>query len=184
MSSPAPDHILNKLDDIDRALSNRIADLRLGKFINAIIVIPTLMFSPIGIPIFIVVTIFYFRTFGFLVAMLLGLVFSEGIKKMAQRPRPQLQYDKPLNITQHLMHVDSYSMPSGDSLQSAVFAVIVAYHLQLTDWAYIFIPWAAFGRVYWGNHWIGDTIVGAFIGFMASLIICMNFDDLLRHNFF
>ena len=178
------DNALDKLDEIDRALSDKIAALECGKILESIIVVPTLMFSPIGIPLFIAVTILYFRSFGYLVSMLLGLVFSEGIKKIARRPRPQLQSHKPFNITQHLMHVDSYSMPSGDSLQSAVFAVVVAYHLQLTQWSYIFIPWAAFGRVYWGNHWIGDTLAGAFIGFTASFIICMNFDDLLRHNFF
>mmetsp|Transcript_43374 Transcript_43374/g.71659 ORF Transcript_43374/g.71659 Transcript_43374/m.71659 type:complete len:201 (-) Transcript_43374:26-628(-) len=176
--------VLGRLDEIDRSISQRIADLELGACIELFIVIPTLMFSPIGIPIFIVLSIFWFKSFVFVVSMVLGLIFSEGIKAMSCRPRPSLQAHKPLNITQHLMKIDSFSMPSGDALQSAVFAVVVAYHLQLTQLAYILIPWAAFGRVYWGNHWIGDTVVGAFIGSFVSFVICFNFDSILIHNLF
>lgn len=187
MSTSSPreiDGILGKLNDIDIAISDRIAALELGMLLEIFIIIPTLMFSPVGIPLFIAFNILYYRSFVFLVSMLLGLVFSEGIKKIAKRERPALQSQKPLNITQHLMHVDSFSMPSGDTLQSAVFAVICANHLDLPLWFYIFVPWAAFGRVYWGNHWIGDTIVGGMIGTVVSLIIVTNFEQLLMHNFF
>ena len=176
--------LLEKLDYIDAAISNKIASLELGIFIECFIVIPTLMSSPVGIPLFIAFNVLYYRSFVFLVSMLLGLIFSEGIKKMAQRKRPDLQAHKPLNITQHLMHVDSFSMPSGDTLQSAVFAIVCVYHLEWYLSTFLIIPWAAFGRVYWGNHWIGDTVIGGAIGMVVSTIICMNFQDLLTHHFF
>ena len=176
--------VLGTFDDIDRKISDKIAVLEFGILIECLIIIPTVMFSPVGIPLFIAFNIFYYRSFVFLVSMVLGLIFSEGIKKIAQRPRPELQGHKPLNITQYLMHVDSFSMPSGDTLQAAVFAVVCAQHLNLSQWMYVFIPWAAFGRVYWGNHWLGDTIVGALIGSTVTFIITANFEDLLQHSWF
>eukprot|EP01084_Bolivina_argentea_P276267 471374_1 len=176
--------ILGKLDDIDRRWSDAIAALELGTFIEFFIIIPTILFSPVGVPLFVILNIFYYKSFVFVVSMVLGLIFSEGIKMVACRARPKLQSHKPLNITQYVMKVDSFSMPSGDTLQASIFGVIVTYHLGFPLWLYIFVPWAAFGRVYWGNHWIGDTVVGGAIGIIVSYIICINFEELLKHNFF
>ncbi len=33
------------------------------------------------------------------------------------------------------------------------------------------VPAAMFGRVYFGAHWIGDTIAGAFLGALSSWIV-------------
>eukprot|EP01084_Bolivina_argentea_P055171 101157_1 len=175
--------LMDKLSVIDRAISDKIAAMELGLVMEVLIIIPTLMFSPVGIPLFIAFNILVLRSFVFVVSMLLGVVFSEGIKRISCRPRPKLQAHKPLNVTQYLMHVESFSMPSGDVLQSAVFAVVVTYHLNQSLLAYVVVPWATFGRVYWGNHWLGDCLVGAAIGTFVSFVICINFETFLVHNF-
>ena len=54
-------------------------------------------------------------------------------------------------------------MPSGDSSTGAVFCAIVAIEMGM-PWIYIIMPFVMLGRVYYQCHWIGDTIVGFFVG--------------------
>jgi membrane-associated phospholipid phosphatase len=34
----------------------------------------------------------------------------------------------------------------------------------------LFLPLIAFARVYYQCHWIGDTVIGALLGFLMSVI--------------
>lgn len=61
------------------------------------------------------------------------------------------------------------AFPSGDTAQAAVFGTVV-YLLRRWILILIVIPWAAFGRVYYGCHWVGDTVAGALVGAVMSYI--------------
>ena len=57
----------------------------------------------------------------------------------------------------------TFAMPSGDSSAGAVFCALVAIEMGM-PWIYILMPFVMLGRVYYQCHWIGDTIVGFFVG--------------------
>lgn len=59
------------------------------------------------------------------------------------------------------------SMPSGDAMQSANFAVILIYYFNtyLGIWL---IPLVMISRVFYYCHYIMDTIVGAILGWGLS----------------
>jgi membrane-associated phospholipid phosphatase len=54
-------------------------------------------------------------------------------------------------------------MPSGDSAQAAVWACVLGR--AFSSYApFVLIPCTMFARVFYGAHWVGDTIVGAVVG--------------------
>lgn len=57
----------------------------------------------------------------------------------------------------------TYSMPSGDSAQAALFCFLYATLLDLPQ-VYLILPFVCLGRVYYQCHWIGDTIIGVLVG--------------------
>lgn len=54
-------------------------------------------------------------------------------------------------------------MPSGDSAQAGMFCTMLAAYFG-EPLLLLGIPATCFGRIYFGCHWIGDTIVGASMG--------------------
>jgi undecaprenyl-diphosphatase len=70
--------------------------------------------------------------------------------------------------------VKNPSFPSGDSAQAAVIAFLLWANCGADDWRrYLWlgmIPSCMFARVYFGAHWIGDTIAGAAIGAAVMLL--------------
>ena len=54
-------------------------------------------------------------------------------------------------------------MPSGDCSAAALFCFLFAFILDL-PFVYLILPLVMCGRVYYQCHWLGDTIVGAFVG--------------------
>ncbi|MCC6573134.1 MAG: phosphatase PAP2 family protein [Planctomycetes bacterium] len=64
--------------------------------------------------------------------------------------------------------VKNPSFPSGDSAQAGVVSFLVMWHGPFQDdRAYLFLiplPLCMFARIYFGAHWIGDTLAGAAIG--------------------
>ena len=63
-------------------------------------------------------------------------------------------------------------MPSGDSIQAALF-VIFLYHLGVHPiLIIIFHVGVCLGRVYYMCHWIGDTLVATVLGsFVGHLLL-------------
>ena len=59
---------------------------------------------------------------------------------------------------------NNFSLPSGDSAQAALWALLAAYtsHSLLP---LVIVPLTMLGRVFYAAHFIGDTLVGAAIGF-------------------
>ena len=67
------------------------------------------------------------------------------------------------------MHHDP-AMPSGDTAQASVAAATMIYHGYSWYWSLI-VPASAFARVYFGSHFIGDTIVGGTFAFILTWAI-------------
>ena len=59
------------------------------------------------------------------------------------------------------------SMPSGDSMQCANFAIVIIYYFN-NYYGLMLIPFVMFSRVFNFCHYIFDTVVGTLIGLGAS----------------
>ena len=69
---------------------------------------------------------------------------------------------------------DTPSMPSGDTAGCGCFCFIYTVYLNIPA-IFVILPFVMLGRVYYHAHYIGDTIIGAFVGlasggFMISTI--------------
>ena len=61
-------------------------------------------------------------------------------------------------------------MPSGDSIQSANFAVLILFYLGNFT-GFILIPFVMFARIFYFCHYIMDTVIGVLIGLSVSWIL-------------
>merc|ERR1712228_678562 len=104
---------------------------------------------------------------------------NEMLKRRIKRNRPNIENKCSSCISQILRMLlikRSKSMPSGDTAQASIFAWTMIYTMDyfnsVTYWmtycVLISVPVVAFERIYFGKHWIADTICGAF----EALIIC------------
>lgn len=117
----------------------------------------------------------------YLVTSLTVLVTNEVMKRTIMRSRPNLHsVNSVMNLDGIFLIKKSSSMPSGDTAQSTVFAVTMIYTMNYYFseghmgywWFLLTIPICGFGRIYFGKHWIGDTICGAAEGILVCLFIC------------
>ena len=104
-----------------------------------------------------------------LLTVIICLIVTLSSKKLFGRPRPQI--NKSVNKTFNLrQHENNNSMPSGDSLQAANFAMILYLYFNIKT-SFIFVPFVMFARVYFFCHYIGDTIIGSFLGLLLPYIL-------------
>merc|ERR1711920_967273 len=90
------------------------------------------------------------------------VVINHTAKYLFNRRRPLAADCGHKMIPLQKMHIDP-AMPSGDTAQASVAAVTMIMSGYSPYWALI-IPASAFARVYFGSHWIGDTLVGGVFG--------------------
>jgi membrane-associated phospholipid phosphatase len=106
------------------------------------------------------------------VAGTLGLntVFTIGLKKAVNRPRPFVTYN---DIEQRDQHVGPYSFPSGHT--SSAFAMATAFSFAYPKW-YVIAPsfayagLVAYSRMRLGVHYPSDVLAGAMIGTICGLV--------------
>lgn len=99
-----------------------------------------------------------------------GMLLNVGLKQLMQRVRPVL--DEPL------VHLATYSFPSGHAVASTVFygalCALVLAHAR-TLWlrrmalavAAVMVLLVCFSRVYLGAHYPSDVIAGVAVGFLC-----------------
>ena len=99
---------------------------------------------------------------------LANVVIYKIIKRWIARPRPFLTCP---GIRECARPLDEYSFPSGHTLHSVAFSLIlVSYypHLALLVWPFTLL--VAVSRVILGLHYPSDVIVGAAIGALTAAI--------------
>lgn len=167
---PAEDSILTECHRVDFILSNYIFTLSLGQ-LEYFILTGACIFGHKGMPLTIMLSS-YFIGFGGMLFMALCSVFTVLTSTLGKhsigrlRPDPSLLSDRIFNIRSNF---NNPAFPSGDTAQAAVFGTVM-FLLLRSPFVLLSIPWAAFGRVYYGCHWVFDTCAGAFVGSLISFL--------------
>jgi undecaprenyl-diphosphatase len=104
-----------------------------------------------------------------------GMLLNVALKESFRRPRPV--FDVPL------VHLPTYSFPSGHAVASTVFwgmvCVLVFHRTRSRRWralavtaTAVMVPLVAFSRVYLGAHFLSDVIAGIALGTLYVLLFC------------
>eukprot|EP01084_Bolivina_argentea_P110810 197799_1 len=156
-----------QIDRIDKKLSSYIFKFSGGKILDVFIAIGCLAFSYFGFPLWIVIYIIIMQSYLYALCVLVSIVVTQIMKRCIKRSRPKIS-----DLGQRWFYLSfedvstEHSFPSGDTSQSAVFAVTLGYSLD-SDYFYLLFcvtPFVALGRIYFGRHYIGDTVAGALTG--------------------
>ena len=172
--------MLKALDEIDKSISKKVHHFDLGTIGSYIIFAFAWMYNkPPQMLIWLTYT--YFMTFDKLVVMkllifqIVGVTITLFLKKTIARERPftAKEGEDPFSDgkSSHLRKKESNkSMPSGDSCQAAIFAAFARINLGQNFWPIVMLL-AMYGRVYYRCHFVGDTIVGATIGYLLVTLL-------------
>ena len=123
-------------------------------------------------PITILLSIFLVNISGFLftgIACTITVIITEFGKKYFARHRPDPTTFGP-KVLDFRTRLTNFSFPSGDTAQSAAYSTAL-YFLTNNIWILLFIPNCAWSRIYFGCHYIGDCIAGAFIGMIVPMLL-------------
>uniref|UniRef100_A0A7S3XII7 Phosphatidic acid phosphatase type 2/haloperoxidase domain-containing protein n=1 Tax=Oxyrrhis marina TaxID=2969 RepID=A0A7S3XII7_OXYMA len=108
---------------------------------------------------------------AYLVGVLATLLSTSGIKRVTNRERPRVEHLGPRQVSIRGMETNK-SFPSGDSAQACLFFGFVAAHTG-NPWICFGLPAVMFARVYFGFHFIADTVFGAWVGFLILVSIAL-----------
>ena len=159
---------------LDRLASRSIHDLSLGS-LDYLLVVPGMVFGVYVMP-------FTLAAIGLwlgwkvaavgIAASITTVAITDPLKLYFSRERPEPPQAKRRVRIRKL--VKNPSFPSGDSAQAALIALLLWANCGVEDWRrhlwLALIPSCMFARVYFGAHWIGDTIAGAAIGACVMLV--------------
>ena len=165
---------LSKIDQYDKNLSNYIQTLEVNPIIEFIIYIFARLFNPdLMISYFIILFFYhfyYYNNYTFiikpLIHVLVTLIITLVTKSIFKRPRPNIK-ENVKRIFNCRNKETNYSMPSGDSMQSANFAILTLFYLG-NFFGFILIPFVMFARIFYFCHYILDTVIGTLVGLCVS----------------
>lgn len=167
---------LSKIDSFDKKISNPIYTLELNKILENIIYVFGRLFNP-EIMIFFYISVFlyqmiknknYFFVIKPLIHLAVALILTTILKYSFKRPRPEIN----LNVKRlHNLRKKekNFSMPSGDSMQAANFAIVALFYFNISFFGFLIIPFVMFARIFYFCHYFLDTLVGALLGGGVSL---------------
>ena len=169
-------NIITDLDNFDKKISQPLQTYTPNFYIEILFLISAKSFNTLNI-IFYLVFIFFYSIFIkknpyiFIIVfihVIIGLLITLIIKKIIGRERPILTVKRYFYKvrTQELTN----SMPSGDSLQSANFSMMIILYLGNNSrfFSLLFIPMSMIGRVFYSCHYWFDCFIGAFLGIIIS----------------
>ncbi len=170
-------NLINKLDLIDKRISDKIHSMELPPSKEKLIYLSARLFNPDFITCYFLLILaskyFISNDSLFVIKPLIHtltlLILTLLIKKVTARPRPT-----PKKEAKRLYDLRKYekncSMPSGDSLQSANFAIILLFYFN-SFLGFFILPFVMFARIYYFCHYLFDTVVGSVMGILFSYLI-------------
>ena len=167
--------------NLDHRLSRPIHNLVLGP-LDYPLLLPGMLFGTWGMP-FTIGLVFLLvsgRLALLMTAAALTTVAITGpLKRLIGRERPEpLQAPRRLGVRKL---VDNPAFPSGDSAQAAMVATLLLVAGPFPGRGgllfVLIVPFCMFARVYYGAHWIGDTIAGAAVGALVGALYLYLFSD-------
>jgi len=169
--------ILKNVDTYDKHISDKIHSLEIDPLKERLVYLSARLFNPDFITFYflaILISQYYINDeLQFVVKPLIHTLFllliTLFLKKLTARPRPS-QKKNVKRLYDLRQYEKNCSMPSGDSLQSANWAIILFCYFNC--WlGFILIPFVMFARIYYFCHYLFDTIVGSAIGLTFSYLI-------------
>lgn len=157
---------LTSIDRFDRKISEQLHDFEydlLHSFFLSYTTLGSLHFTAlIGI---VLLQTGHISILKELVVALTGaLAITEIIKKLVNRQRPETR-DKDVYVLQNL------SFPSGHSANAFATATVLTSVAGLGYLPFAVAALVAFSRVYLGQHFLTDVLVGSGIGMIVALLI-------------
>ena len=169
--------VLTVCDKWDKKVSNYIYNIEVNDWIEKIIYIFARIFNSDLIIIFYILLFLYHsfvnKNYFFVVKPLVHvfIVFLlTGILKFSfKRPRPEINENvkRRYNVRKK---ENNFSLPSGDSMQAANFAIIFLFYSG-SYIGFILLPFVMFARIFYFCHYLLDTVIGAIIGLGVSFYI-------------
>lgn len=176
----------------DHSISAIVHQYEFGLF-DYVTIIPAMICGNHVMPflvVFLTIIQYQYHGISFGGVLLLNVIFTvfitENLKIMTDRARPTHAHTRRRRFNVRGL-LTNPSFPSGDSAQGAVVAVTMLFFScieglgrhrvlhspsQLSYSYLLLMPAVMFARVYYGAHWIGDTIAGVTIGALVSSIFC------------
>ena len=166
--------LLTKIDQLDKQLSEKIYNLEINDIFEFVLYLSARLYNPECVTCYFIIMFAYFAKvkqdyfiiFKPVLHVLIILLVTLIMKHLIGRTRPNEKENIKRNF--NVRHREkNCSMPSGDAMQSANFAVILIYYFNtyLGIWL---IPLVMISRVFYYCHYIMDTIVGAALGWGLS----------------
>ena len=164
------------LDNFDKKISQPLQTYTPNFYIEILFLIFAKSFNTLNITLYLVFIFFYSifikkNPYIFIIVfihVIIGVLITLTIKKIIGRERPTLTVKRYFSKvrTKELMN----SMPSGDSLQSANFSMMIILYFSNNSrfLSLLFIPMSMIGRVFYSCHYWFDCFIGAFLGIINS----------------
>ena len=177
------DSILSILDNYDKQLSDKIHKLEINDIFEFVLYLSARLYNPECVTCYFIIMFAYFakvkHDYFFIVKpvlhVLIILLVTLISKHIIGRPRPNVRENVKRNFI--LRHKEkNCSMPSGDAMQSANFAVILIYYFNCY-YGILLIPFVMISRVYYFCHYVSDTVVGAIAGWIISYSLVVVLSD-------
>ena len=180
-------NLLTRIDLFDKKISNNIYELELNIVLENIIHMFGRLFN-VDIVLIFYISVFIYQSFFnknyyYIIKPFIHLslifILSTILKYIIKRPRPDI--NKNVKRLYNLRKKEkNFSMPSGDSMQAANFAIIALFYFNVSYLGFIVVPFVMFARIFYFCHYFFDTLIGALIGGFVSFglifpLRCLNF---------
>lgn len=101
--------------------------------------------------------------------VIISLVITTRMKRYTARDRPKIRQNV-RRLYNYRQNEKNCSMPSGDSMQAATWAMILYLYFGSALGFYI-VPFVMYARIFYFCHFLSDTIIGSLLGIIQVYYI-------------